>query len=282
MKKKIIFALYFLIFCSLYAKEDKSQELAKFISGQKKLEAKINKKGEEKKLYPEHYFYPIIDGVADPEEFLKRKVRVMFVLKEGYDEYDEDGNPLGGGFMMTEGDKYGNYEYVSLTWKRILQISYGIFNKKFKFEKIPQVASKISFDEEYAKILKSIIYINTNKMPAKASSNDSDVQQHFYFWEDIIAEQVSFYEPQIIIFCGTYKFYKNSFKKIFNTSGVSETAIKKYPDARVVKGAFTDEQNRLFIHAVHPGNPYIAGGDEKYFTEVLNVFKDYKKGKFKK
>lgn len=278
-KYSVIFVLCFT--CTLlYGKNLKKYDASQLISQKKVLEDKMYKQGEEQKKYPEQCFYPITDGVADINEFIKRNYKVMFILKEGYDYFDEYGYPAGGGWMMTAGDENGNYPNgVSLTWRRILQIAYGIFNNKDTFSQIPKVPSKFNGTDEYGRIIKSIIYINTNKMPAYKTSNDYDVQQSFYFWKNIIKEQIKLYNPDIVIFCGTYKYYKNSFSELFESKAPSDSEMKTYGTGNIVKGAFKDSNNRLFITAVHPGNGYLKGGDESYFTDIMQAVKDYKKNK---
>lgn len=276
MKTKVIIFFYVIISMSIFAKGYKYNNAQMLEAEQKRIEDKMYRLAQGAKKYPEQDVYPITDGVANCSEFLQKNYRVMFILKEGYDDFDEQGNPIGGGFMITAGNLGGNYSYISLTWRRILQIAYGIFNKEKKFEKIPKVPSYIMKNDEYANIVRSIIYINSNKMPAKKTSNDNDVQQCLYYWKDIIREQINLYDPEIIIFCGTFKFYKNNFNEFFNIQIPVDREIKKYSDSKIVKGAFIDSKKRLFIDVVHPGNGYISGGDKKYFEDIIKVLEDYK------
>ena len=285
MKRKILICISIVFFSisSLCGKDSKNLSVAHIISEQKRIETKIYEKGEEKKKYPEQELYPLTDGVADISEFLNRNYRVMFILKEGYDDFDEYGYPLGGGWMITAGDQKGDYpNKVSLTWRRIMQVSYGIFFEEKDFSKIPKIPSSFKGTDVYGRIIKSVAYINTNKMPAYKTSNDYDLRENFNFWKDILQEQMQLYDPEIVIFCGTYKFYKNSFSELFGTKAPSDTDMKINGDSNIVKGAFKDSKNRLFINAVHPGNGYLKGGDEAFFSDIIKVVNDYKKNKLKK
>ena len=53
---------------------------------------------------------PIPDGVLDAEKYLTSRRKIMWVLKEPYDDIDEEGNPQGGDWYLEEGflDENGN------------------------------------------------------------------------------------------------------------------------------------------------------------------------------
>ena len=278
--KRFFFAIFIYFICvinCLYGKESSQYNVSQIISQKKYLDDKMYEMGLERRNYPEQELYPLTDGVADINEFLKRKYKLMFVLKEGYDDFDDYGYPLGGGWMITAGDKNGDYpQKVSLTWRRIMQIAYGIFYEQKDFSKVPTIPSSFKGTDLYGRIIKSVIYINTNKMPAYKNSSDPDVRESFYFWKGIIKEQINLYNPDIIIFCGTYRFYKNDFRELFGTKAPADSEMKKYSNSAIVKGAFKDSRNRLFIDAVHPGNGYIKGGDTAYFSDIIQVFTDFR------
>ena len=40
---------------------------------------------------------PIYDGVVDAAGYLAARPKVLWILKEPYDDFDENGNPWGGG-----------------------------------------------------------------------------------------------------------------------------------------------------------------------------------------
>ena len=55
---------------------------------------------------------PIYDGVVDAEAYLATKPKVLWILKEPYDDFDAKGMPAGGGWTMFkdfgEGDALAN------------------------------------------------------------------------------------------------------------------------------------------------------------------------------
>jgi hypothetical protein len=46
--------------------------------------------------------HPIHDGVADLEGYLASSPRIMWILKEPYDDFNENGEPVGGGWSYTK------------------------------------------------------------------------------------------------------------------------------------------------------------------------------------
>ena len=43
---------------------------------------------------------PIYDGVVDTEAYLAAQPKIMWILKEPYDDFDAEGMPVGGGWTM--------------------------------------------------------------------------------------------------------------------------------------------------------------------------------------
>lgn len=43
---------------------------------------------------------PIFDGICDAGKYLNSSPKIMWILKEAYDDIDENGNPIGGGLPV--------------------------------------------------------------------------------------------------------------------------------------------------------------------------------------
>lgn len=73
------------------------------------------------------YVDPIYDGVADLERYLHAQPRVMWLMKEPYDSTDENGNPFGGGWRLT--DCFRKDDVLNCrSWHPIIYVMYGIIN----------------------------------------------------------------------------------------------------------------------------------------------------------
>ena len=47
-------------------------------------------------------FDPIRDGIGDEKGYLQSRLKVAWVLKEPYDEWEKDGSPCGGGWSLVK------------------------------------------------------------------------------------------------------------------------------------------------------------------------------------
>ena len=70
-------------------------------SKQKSLQEKIQNVADQTGLATEKV-WPIYDGVADMHAYIKSIPKIMWLLKEPYDHFDEEGNPCGGGWTLME------------------------------------------------------------------------------------------------------------------------------------------------------------------------------------
>jgi len=159
---------------------------------------------------------PIYDGLLGNEkEWKKQDTRIMWVLKEAYDEVD-NGKPKGGGWSfhdeIAEADikdenyfPFGKKRKSKNTWLNILYVSYGILEEKENLENDEFCEDK----QKDLDILKKISVINMSKMPGPKMTINSELQQKFLFWKDVVLEQINSYNPNIIIFGGTYEFFKD-------------------------------------------------------------------------
>lgn len=148
---------------------------------------------------------PIIDGIVDLETYFNSKIKIMWVLKEPYD----DGNDRGGNWKMTDGLKNranGKYKNSSaLTFLPIIYSTYAVLNNIDSFDKLDQ-SKRYSL---YSKYLKNIAYINVQKMPARKSSNFKDINSAYESDAPILKKQIDLYNPDVLIFGGTFRHFKN-------------------------------------------------------------------------
>lgn len=145
---------------------------------------------------------PIPDGIYDAEKYLSTTPRILWILKEPYDDFTKEGKPFGGGWSLYEA--YDNNDaWKNPTWQPMIYTSYGIINGK-KWEDMDWIKD----DKSMVNILKQVAYINISKMPALKNSNDSVLSHLYSIWRPLLLKQINLYEPQIIIFGNTFKFFK--------------------------------------------------------------------------
>jgi len=181
---------------------------------------------------------PIYDGVCDVEGYVNSPFRIMWILKEPYDDFDEEGNPIGGGFCIYDGLVKKNPEdiKITITQKNMIYVTNGIL-------------SRTNYDDmgnyrAYIERLKQIVFINISKMPAY--SNSGSLTQKFEIWKDIVKKQIEIYQPQLII-CGNTFNYLREFP-LFEESRLISSSDKYQGQVDLY------ENGEVFImDAYHPG-----------------------------
>lgn len=146
---------------------------------------------------------PIPDGVYSAEKYLSAPTQIMWILKEPYDDFDENDEPYGGGWCLFEAFDNDN-AWSAPTWQPIIYSMYGLFNNQ-KWEDMDW----ISDNKRMADMLKQIAYINISKMPASTTTNDSSLWEKYDLWKDILTKQIAIYGPKIIIFGNTFRYFKD-------------------------------------------------------------------------
>ena len=89
------------------------------------------------------------------------------------------------------------------TWRKMIKTSYGIINHQPWNEELFR-----HIDRKMVKTVEKIAYINLSKMPGDKRSVDSKLKKNYSLWRNILFEQIEAYDPQIIIFGNTFKFFK--------------------------------------------------------------------------
>lgn len=196
---------------------------------QNEMHNKIEQYAQEKGLIKQRpSLHPITDGVADINGYLSSSPKIMWLLKEPYDDFTANGNPKGGGwsFMDLFLEKSELWKNVTM-WQLMIQTNYAIRNN-LKWEELDYIADNSQMAQE----LKKTAYTNLSKMPYTKASPSKHLWKCYSVWKEIILEQIKLYSPDIIIFGYTFEFLKEDLqimeKPIITVSGKwSAHAYKK-------------------------------------------------------
>ncbi len=192
---------------------------------------------------------PIYDGIGDFDAYSSAEVKVMWVLKEAYDDFDELGIPKGGGWEVYEqwGDSTKLKEVTSVrSWQPIMYVLRALSEDK-NWDDIAWIRDE---REKYVEALRSCAYININKMPAKKQSGD--LTDAFNTWSDIINAQICAYAPDVIIFGNTMHYFGNQCYMI-NSSDCD--GVKGITDVKI---STIGDKPTLLINAYHPNQKAIT------------------------
>ncbi len=202
---------------------------------------------------------PIYDGVTDVEGYLASNPKIMWILKEPYDDFTITGRPKGGNWSFTDHFQNDDVWKDEDMWKLMIQINYAIHNN-LKWKELDYIEQNPDMVEE----LKKTAYINVSKMPAGTSSPYNHMQNCYVIWKDILLEQINLYEPDVIIFGYTFDLF------------AEDLDIKDKPVLTVSGQWFSNlykKDNMILIDAFHPSRKGGEDGSYDYVTSIINAYK---------
>lgn len=136
------------------------------------------------------------DGVSFPEKYLAEKTKVMWVLKNSYDEVDESGNAVSDGMNIRDWFSDGKLDEVSKKqiFVKMALASYCIQNG------FPYSESLRSKKSVFMGSLQSIALLDLSKLPGRTSITDKELRNEFMLFKDVVSSQIDLYAPDVMIF----------------------------------------------------------------------------------
>lgn len=206
--------------------------------------------------------YPILDGIIDPERFVRAKYKILWILKEPYDEFDEeDGKPYGGGWdlkgLINSRNSINEYKSGKPTFKPMIYSSWGILNNFCLFDDMDNVEDNSSMLDA----LKSIAYINIKKLPGYKSTHPSVCNDAYKSYKEILLKQIELINPEIIIGGGTLHHFINDLQ-------LSDD--EKYHQGNT---KYFINDNKIYIQAYHPSQRTVSS--EQYCNEIILAVKTW-------
>jgi len=206
---------------------------------------------------------PILDGIIDVEKFFRAKYKIMWILKEPYDDVDDDGKPYCAGWDLCEliknTEKFEDFEGGKPTFKQMIYTSWGILNDFCIFDGMDNIEDNPTMIDA----LKSVAIINIKKLPGFTSSQNNIIESTYVQYKDILLKQIEYFNPDIIIGGSTlYNFYQDF--------GFTKEQMKTLDSVNYIT-----KNNKIFIAAYHPAQrPGITGiSYEKYCDDIINAAK---------
>lgn len=209
---------------------------------------------------------PIYDGLYSAEMYWKSPLRIMWILKEPYDEFDKrTGKPEGGAWSITK-DLFHNPEDFARnkTGQMVIYTSYGILNN-LKWNKIDYIYD----DPDIPRILQTIAFINLSKMPAYTTTRDSELWAKYEDWKKITLKQIKQYEPNVLIFGNTFKFFYDDLYELFSIETTKKTYLRNI-DIRVY-----ENEERIIIDSWHPGKHFSNEEKEIYVNSLVRKINNW-------
>jgi hypothetical protein len=222
-----------------------------------KLEAEVNAELYEMAKLTNPNVEPITDGVVDIDLYLASQPKILWILKEPFDDF-ENGTPCGGGWSMTKhvlaAGKFGNKP----PFAPIAYIAYSVFNDFLPYQKIEYVTE----NPLVKAAVKRIAYINVNKMPALSTSGGTDFAGLYAHNRSRLLKQISTMQPDILIFGSTIGLFLDDLDL-------------KWGDLNPVGSLkFCVKARQLFIDAYHPSQ-WSRVSPADYVNEIVSVIKTH-------
>lgn len=200
---------------------------------------------------------PIFDGVYDWDMYHHAPIQLLVVMKEAYDEIDEESNSSGGGWYITK-DCFGKDDaWKNRSWQPLIYITYGLFNNK-QYEEMDYIRD----DKSMAEVLKSIAYINTNKMPALKQTDNSVLQANYEIWKPVLFKQMEILNPKVILFANTFWLYKKDL--------VGESCQPTYVSPKGSVHAYIKD-GKILLDTYHPNQKICS--HSIYVNEILDAIR---------
>ncbi|MGO9587319.1 MAG: hypothetical protein ACLP2Y_14075 [Limisphaerales bacterium] len=180
----------------------------------------------------------ISDGIVNPEQYLSSSPRILWVLKEPYDNGVSYNNPNDGGWSQAINMNEKTDEVSRLrAFQPICYINYGIWSGH-DWDAMPWLRES----EEIRNGLKKIAFINISKLPGLKYSPPSRIVEAYQKHRGIILDQIKTYRPNIIFACDPHA------NLILEDLGFSTTQWNKsFGSAYSVKISSEPEQRLVWV-----------------------------------
>lgn len=145
---------------------------------------------------------PIYDGVVDLEKYLMTAPRVMWILKEPYDDFYDEGKPCGGGWEIIRDHRESTLSEMCIrntTFRNLTYAAFAVQDGTKYWDELPWIQD----NPEVADALLKVAYINVSKMPGQSTTVSSALLRHYEAWKEILFRQIDLYAPDVMVFCGT-------------------------------------------------------------------------------
>ena len=201
---------------------------------------------------------PIVDGIVDIDKYLETEPKILWILKEPYDDV-EDGLASGGGWhfsndFLANDDFYKGMGRSRATWHPVIYVSFGILNSFRDYNDMDYIRD----DQTMVDVIKQIAVINVKKLPGFTRTYGSvTINSAYLEHKELLHKQIELYNPDIIIGGSTmYLFYE---KLRINPEDIIKSGSIDY----AIKG------NKIYIAAYHPGQTQVTR--DVYVNDIIKA-----------
>jgi hypothetical protein len=191
---------------------------------------------------------PVLDGVVDAESYLRSSPKLMWILKEPWEEGEIEGN-----WSVPKYFREGEIKNVR-TYRRVAYVSHCALNYYPRYSVVRQTAS----DRVWGS-LKNIAFINVKKFPGKSKSYGPEITAYYRHYQALLLRQLAAFNPDVVIGGYTLHLFCNDLGLANDGFTSAGTAV------------YWKHRGCLYINAYHPG--YWRIKDETYINDLVALIK---------
>jgi len=203
----------------------------------------------------------IVDGIINCEKYTEIKTKILWVLKEANSSETWTFQDL-----LSVNDiesKIGktNDTLIHHMFKKIFYATYGLKINE-DYDKLPYITEKKVYQ-----IGEEIAYINIKKIAGGSEAVENEIEQAYAVNEDLLLKQIKEYNPNIIIFGNTLKY--------FNWDKLKEIGWDLFDKKQIVDNETNNthfypiSKDKLCIYPYHPA--YITVTQDVYCSEIIKA-----------
>jgi len=217
-------------------------------------ESRIRERIDEVYVDPSGKAAPIYDGVIDAKRYCGSDPRIMWILKEPWDDVDSSG----GGWSLCS-DLLAQKPVSSLsqsTFHPIIYIAYGLFHGVRSYDMMPWVRDMNDAED----ILRRLAYINAKKLPGVTRGAYAPTIMEWYSrGRDVLHDQIAAYSPDIVFGCSPHM------------PAILDDLAAGWQERKQTAGSSDCvwQDDVLFVHVYHPGQTSISRA--RYVDDALSA-----------
>lgn len=197
---------------------------------------------------------PIYDGVVDPDLYCSSHPRILWILKEPWDDVDSSG----GGWSLTTDllAKKRVSELSHSTFHPIIYIAHGLFQNIKRFDDMPWVREMSNPEET----LRRLAFINVKKLPGVTRGAYGPLIMEWYGrGRSVIHNQLDTYSPDIVFGCGPHM------------PAILDERVPGWRDRAQSSGSAESiaQNGTIFVNVYHPGQTQITRS--RYVDDALGA-----------
>lgn len=205
----------------------------------------------------------IVDGIINADKYVKVKTRILWVLKEP--NSSDIGWTYQSYLSISDIENKIGTEKSTITYelfRRMFYVSYGLLSKK-EYDNLP-----VAEEPEVYGVGEEIAYINIKKTGGGSKSIESEIKEAYRENEALLLKQITAYNPNIIIFGGTLKFF--DYEKLKEIGW--DLKERKIVDENTNNTHYYPiSKEKLVIYPYHPS--YFIKNRAVYCSEIINAGK---------